>query len=94
MNLREYITTHQGDYSLPESHLPLSVDTLSDSLLDGEVTVYAVGQDAAGRSKFHLYVRDTVHIATLVEAPRVQHDEVSRGKLAQQAVHSQTGPMP
>jgi hypothetical protein len=67
MNLRDHMISHPGQFTVAESHMPLTVDMLSDLLLCEEVTLYHVGQDAGGRSKFHMYVRDSIHIATLVE---------------------------
>jgi hypothetical protein len=70
MNVREYMTMHTGQYTCPESHVPLTVDMLSDPLLREEVTQYHVGQNAGGGSKYHLYIRNTVHIATHIDTAR------------------------
>jgi hypothetical protein len=69
MNLRDHMISHPGQLTVAESHMPLTLDMLSDLLLSEEITLYHVGQDVGGRSKFQVYGRDSVHIATLVEAP-------------------------
>jgi hypothetical protein len=82
MTLRDYMTSHPGQYMLAESHRPLTLDMLSDSMLREEVTVFRVGQDAGGRAKFHLYVRNIVHVATLIEsavASQVSQGEAHHG---------------
>jgi hypothetical protein len=68
MNLRDHMALHPGQYTLAESHRPLTVEMLSEGMLREEVAIYSVGQDAGGGSKSHLYVRKTVHIATLCES--------------------------
>jgi hypothetical protein len=70
MNLRDYMMSHPGQFTVAETDRPLTVDMLNDELLlQEEVTLYRVGQTADGRSKVHVYVRDHIHIATLIEGP-------------------------
>jgi hypothetical protein len=80
MNLRDHMTTNPGQFTLAESHVPLTVDMLSDAMLREEVTVYHVGQDASGRSKFHVYVHDAIHVATLVEMVKLTYEEAPRSQ--------------
>lgn len=70
MNLRDYMMSHPGQFTVAESDRPLTVDMLNDeALLQEEIALYRVGQTADGRAKFHVYVRERIHIATFVESP-------------------------
>jgi len=72
MNLRDYMMSHPGQFTVAESDRPLTVDMLNDDLLlQEEIALYRVGQTADGRSKFHVYVRDRIHIATFAESPNL-----------------------
>jgi hypothetical protein len=62
------------------SHIPLTLDMLSDQILAEEVTVYGVGRSAGGTVKSHLYVRNTIHIATCIELPEARHGDPSHGR--------------
>lgn len=83
MNLREHMTTNRGQFTVAESHVPLTVEMLSDAMLREEVTVYHVGQDARGRSKFHVYVHDTIHVATFVEMVNVSYEDVLPSQISE-----------
>jgi hypothetical protein len=83
MNLREHMTEHPGQYTLAESHMPLTINMLTDRMLREEVAVYLVGRDGRGGSKSHLYVRDTIHIATFFEAADLSHGETQQGYVLQ-----------
>ncbi len=67
MTLREYMTSHAGEYSMAESTVVITADALDGPVGDREVEEYLVGRDPAGHQKVHLYsVAPVVHLATLV----------------------------
>jgi len=67
MTLREYMTSHAGEYSMAESTVVITEDDLYCPVGEQEVEEYLVGRDPAGHQKVHLYsVAPVVHLATLV----------------------------
>jgi hypothetical protein len=68
VKLKEYMGTHEGEYSVAESTRPLTVKDLDRKLGDLEVEAYLLGTDGRGRRKFHLYTTDRpLHLVTHIE---------------------------